>query len=137
MKALSDSGELLSPNQPGFINGNIKSLTNSKEKVIGFFDICSVSEKRIFFNYADVFPNEQPPQFFMDCPEESLHAGDLTLNPRGEGWILRDYIQSGQKVFYDFIYNPQQINNPIYVMVPAPCGDCTTFSSNVIPAFWQ
>lgn len=137
IKALSDTGELLSPNQPGFMSGNIKSLNNPKEKVIGFFDVCSVSEKRIFFNYGDVFPNEPIPQFFMDCPEESLDCGDFRDNPLGDGFKLISYIQSGQKVFYDFIYNPQNETHSIYVMVPAACGDCTTFSSNIVPPFWQ
>ena len=137
IKALSDSGELLSPNQPGFVMGNIKSLTNPKEKIIGFFDVCSASEKRIFFNYGDVFPNEPVPQFFMDCPEESLDAGDFRTNPLGDGFKLISYVQSGQKVFYDFIYNPLSEAHPIYVMVPAACGDCTTFASNVVPPFWQ
>jgi len=137
IKALSDSGELLSPNQPGFVSGNIKSASNPKEKVIGFFDVCSVSEKRIFFNYGDVFPNEPIPQFFMDCPEESLDAGDFRTNPLGDGFKLISYIQSGQKVFYDFIHNPLSEAHPTYIMVPAACGDCTTFSSNVVPPFWQ
>jgi len=26
--------------------------------------------------------------------------------------------------------------NPIFLIDP-PCGDCTTFSSNIVPPFWQ
>ena len=53
LQELSQSGEVLSPNQPGFIAGNLFSVDNPNEKVVGYFNVSSVSEKRIFFNYTD------------------------------------------------------------------------------------
>jgi hypothetical protein len=56
LKELSGSDGILSQNQPGFFFGNIKSVENPNEKVIGYFEVSSVSSQRIFFNYEDVFP---------------------------------------------------------------------------------
>jgi hypothetical protein len=53
LKEISSSSSVLSPKQPGFVNGNIKCVTDTESKVIGFFDVSSVSSKRMFFNYAD------------------------------------------------------------------------------------
>jgi len=53
LKEMSDASSVLSPKQPGFIIGNIKCITNSNKKAIGFFEVAAVSSKRIFFNFDD------------------------------------------------------------------------------------
>uniref|UniRef100_UPI001032687F DUF4249 domain-containing protein n=1 Tax=Flavobacterium sp. J27 TaxID=2060419 RepID=UPI001032687F len=46
LKSLAASGSLLSQVQPGLIKGNIKNTENPKEKIVGYFDVTTVSEKR-------------------------------------------------------------------------------------------
>ncbi|ESU23327.1 hypothetical protein FEDK69T_14860 [Flavobacterium enshiense DK69] len=140
LKDMSGSGSLLSPNQPGFFNGNIKSATNPKEKVIGFFEVASASSKRIFFNFQDIFPNTPLPLYPYDCTEysyDSMFFG-INLHPTpevpcgtgGPGGALRGEIRAGRKLLY--------LNRfPIFIMVIPPCGDCSRFASNVVPPFWQ
>lgn len=128
LKKISDSGSLLSPLQPGFINGNIKSTNNPSDKVIGFFDVASVSSKRIFFNYADLFPNEPLPPYYTECDE---------LNMR---FCFGGEDCNGDELVYGFNTNTLTYfrNQGIsYIVYPAPCGDCTTFSSNIKPPFWE
>ena len=45
------------------------SVNNSNEKVLGFFDVSSVSSKRLFFNFREVFPSNliPGPPYFIDC----------------------------------------------------------------------
>ncbi len=58
---LSSSDNIFSQSQPGYFNGNITNIDNPGEKVIGFFDVSSVSDKRIFFNHGDFFdPGRRP-----------------------------------------------------------------------------
>jgi len=130
LKELSGSGNILSPNQPGFFSGNIKSLNNSKEKVIGFFDVSSVSSKRIFFNYDDVFPHESPPAYFTDCPRRVFNSSATDPLLSDGLHALATCIRNNTMIFYSRA-------EPMYEMVVPQCGDCTTFSSNVIPPFWQ
>ncbi|MEW5674949.1 DUF4249 domain-containing protein [Flavobacterium enshiense] len=135
LKNISSTGNggLLSPIQPGFFNGNIKSVNNVKEKVVGFFEVSSVSKKRIFFNYTDLFPNEHLPPYFVDC-EGGSESLVFCFDPRNDvcdGWNIISYARTQRMLFY------QYIGGMTYVFVPPPCGDCTTFSSNVIPPFWQ
>lgn len=127
LKELSSSESILSPNQPGFFYGNIKSLENPTEKVIGFFEISSVSSKRIYFNYEDLFPGEPLPPYFMNCLErEFLFCfGD----PPCKGAALISAIGSNTLVHF-------ASEGLKFLMVPPPCGDCTTFSSNIVPPFW-
>ncbi|MDQ8011453.1 MAG: DUF4249 domain-containing protein [Flavobacterium nitrogenifigens] len=129
LRDLSTSGGVLSPKQPGFFYGNIKSVENPEEKVIGFFEVSSVSTERIYFNYADLFPKEAlPPYYESDCePEEFKDCiGDLPC----KGSILRSFIRTKARVLFSWNYDD------LYFMVKTPCGDCTSFSSNIVPPFW-
>lgn len=129
LKDLSSSGGILSPKQPGFFYGNIKSVENPSEKVIGFFEVSSVSSERIFFNYADLFPREPlPPYYETDCRiQDFINCDGL---PPCSGPQLRAAIRSKELVLQSTDFNS------LFGMVKPPCGDCTTFSSNIVPPFW-
>lgn len=143
LKTISNSSSILSQNQPGFFSGNITCESNPNEKVIGFFDVSSVSSQRIFFNFEDVFPNTNKPDYFYDCFDNCMEPDPL-MCPGAYDYcfgIGPDSTCSGQLVQNALNAIPQtQIYysgpNPIYLVVP-PCGDCTNFSSNVVPPFWQ
>lgn len=129
LNKISNSGSILSQTQPGLIAGNIKSQTNPNEKVIGFFDVCSVSEKRLFFNYADLFPGEPLPPYYTNCDD---HIFKYCFSPADldcQGWSVLGAIELGTDTYY---YN----DGGFYHLVNTPCGDCSSFSSNVIPSFW-
>ncbi|MCR4031748.1 MULTISPECIES: DUF4249 domain-containing protein [Flavobacterium] len=129
LKDLSTTGGILSPKQPGFFYGNIKSVENPSEKVIGFFEVSAVSSERIFFNYVDLFPNERlPPYYETDC--DIRNFVDCEGFPPCNGPQLRGIIRSRELVLVSTNYTDQ------YGMVKPPCGDCTTFSSNIVPPFW-
>ncbi|MEZ0131763.1 DUF4249 family protein, partial [Flavobacterium sp. LBUM151] len=51
LKSLSTSTSLFSQVQPGFNYGNLKSANDPNEKIVGYFEVSSVSSKRIFFNF--------------------------------------------------------------------------------------
>lgn len=128
LKEISGSESILSQNQPGFFYGNIKSSDNPNEKVIGFFEVSSVSSKRIFFNYTDLFPREPLPPYFIDCTER-IYQDCFNPTPECKGGALRSAISGNLLVHL--------ANSGItYLMVPPQCGDCTSFSSNIIPSFW-
>lgn len=127
---LSTSGNILTPKQPGFFYGNIKSVENPTEKVIGFFEVSSVSSERIYFNYADLFPNEPlPPYYESNCDMQEFKDCEGELPCKGPA--LRSLIRTNSIVYY----SSNELED-LYFMVNPPCGDCTTFSSNIVPPFW-
>ena len=123
LKKMSGSGSILSPLQPGFVSGNLNSLDNPNEKVVGYFDVTSVSTKRIYFNYADLFPFESLPPYYTDCTP--FCYGDYPCTHFPPDGVIAD-------INNDFI----RLHAPSR-WVNAPCGDCTTFASNIKPAFWE
>ena len=121
---MSGSVSILAPLQPGFVAGNMSSLGNPNEKVVGYFDVTSVSTKRIYFNYADLFPFESLPPYYTDCTPFCYGEQPLCTHYPPEA-LIPD-INNG----FVTIYNGN-------LWVNAPCGDCTTFASNVKPPFWE
>lgn len=126
MRDVASSAGILSPKQPGVISGNIKCTSDSNTKVIGFFDVASVSEMRIFFNYTDMFPDNSSP-YFNPCEEVKFNFCFGREGCNGEDMIFG--IENNS-----FTYIKHQ--SIAYVLVDAVCGDCTSFSSNVKPPFW-
>ncbi len=128
LNKMSGSESVLSPKQPGFLNGNLKSVSNPNEKVIGFFDVASVSSKRVYFNYLDLFPGQAIPPYYIKCPVESvLFCFGL---PLCNGNALATALEN-----HSMTYSHQ--DGITYYIYPAPCGDCTTFASNIKPLFWE
>lgn len=127
-------GSLFSQNQPGFISSNIRSESNYQEKVLGFFEVSSVSSKRIFFNYDDFYPNEPQPPYSVSCNELSFEI-DLG-HPTDLCGPLLGLIDSGDVLFYRENEFPGPNEGPYYT-VPAACGDCTRLGITSVPDFWE
>lgn len=124
---LSTSENVFSQVQTGFLAGNITSLEDSNEQVLGYFEITTLDEQRIFFEYADIFPGEPLPIFPFACdffaPSDGLRSA-----------VEFERLEFFQ--FYDAVTWPDFFEPGPYVMVPRICGDCTVLGSNVVPDFW-
>ncbi len=135
LNEFSSSENVFSENQPGFLEGNIFSNTSPNEKVIGFFEINSVSSKRLFLNFRDVFPNENLLPYFAPCVI-SLPALVDPENPNFSPLI--DLINKGEVVYWqtneDFFGN--FVEDPPFEVVNRECGDCTVYGTNIRPDFW-
>lgn len=126
LEKFAGSDDLFSQNQPGFIQGNLFSVDNPEEKVIGYFNVASVVSKRIFVDYLDYFLTSDRGEF-LKCqivrPEYAIQA--LAA------------LESGRAKFIGYSYGPpnEEGKGPIRI-VAAPCVDCTLLGSNVKPEFW-
>ncbi len=128
--------------QPGFLEGNLKRTDIDNEKVIGYFEVASIAEKRFYFNYDDFFPNEDLPLYFGDinCGRFLSPAlGDPELDgPQPLGCpapSLTFKILSEQLEYASVNADPGECEGP-YFMTFRACGDCTVLGSNTKPDFW-
>ncbi len=122
LNQFSQSESLFSENQPGFLEGNIFP-EDKEEKVLGFFSVSSVTEKRIFFNYEDLFPDERLPEYVDPCRPTGINSGLLEQ-------VRADVV----KYFGTIIDNVTGEEET--AVVPRVCGDCTVLGSSEIPDFW-
>jgi hypothetical protein len=94
LRAMSEQQGSLSDVQPGSLFGNIVSLTDSRETVLGYFEVSKVSEKRIFFSALDFYKEglKDPATLRSNCndiapilvPQQELG----TLMPKYERTML-------------------------------------------------
>ncbi len=130
-KFSSSPENIFSQTQPGFIEGNIYSVTKSNERVIGLFEVSSVSTKRVFYNYSDFDLEEIP-----DYPGGCKPVAPQLVDEFGES-ILIAFIQSGLWSFYQMNPDPivAGVSGP-YSMVKNDCNDCRIYGTTVKPSFW-
>jgi hypothetical protein len=148
LRELSDSESLLSQNQTGFLSGNIKSDNNPNKKVIGYFEVSSYSEKRLFFNFSDIFPDEKKPNYPYNCPDNKTPAEEQAFNlpycfdifnKACQGPAIIFTLENKLNVYYggwNLLGKVPIGADTIIEMYPIQCGDCTSFSSIIKPPFW-
>lgn len=127
LKEFSRSQTLFSQIQPGFIAGNITSTENPSENVLGLFYVTSVSSKRIFFNYRDLFPEEDLPPFFVEC---NVSAPRITPS-------FPAIINTGLFIFAGNNGDPEFGQGGPWKFVEKECGDCTEIGNTEVPIFWE
>ena len=133
-KIINDLGSiqsLLSQGQPGYVAGNMISEEDPNEKILGFFEIASMTSKRIYFNYEN-FGFDKPP-YFVDCEILFLDYRDNTVFD--DDWNEREALYE-----YVTFKNYQVLSlgqETIYRIVQPECSVCTSFSSNIRPEFWE
>ncbi|MDC6364838.1 MULTISPECIES: DUF4249 domain-containing protein [Flavobacteriaceae] len=129
LNELSSSESLFSQVQPGFLEGNVFSEDDENERVLGFFDVSSVSEQRIFFNYRDFYQDEPLPPYADACSPSAPVIANMG------GCVLRPIIESGAGIYAED--NPEiGANEGPYLIVPRVCGDCRELGTTEEPAFW-
>ncbi len=141
LNEFSQNALLFSETQPGQITGNISSLDDSSTYVIGFFDVTSVTEQRLYFNYVDFYPNEDLPPYFGTVNCDRLISPPLS-NPERDGppalncpQPLIPQLKLGIVKYFEVNGGPQQCEGPYFVTQRA-CSDCTVLGSNIVPEFW-
>jgi hypothetical protein len=127
LNELSGSESLFSQNQPGFVNGNVYSVDNADEKVLGYFSVSAVDSQRIFFNFTDFYDRSERPSYPFDCNIS-----------RPEYLVLFNAVET------DLIGLISQANGPPdgegkgpYRVASKTCVDCRSVGVNVKPDFWE
>lgn len=127
---LGGDSSLLLDKQPGFIRGNISSEENQNENVIGFFDVSSMSSKRIFFDYTDFDIKKPDYIYYCEILKYNFAATGPPVSNINEREILFWHFYNGVYKYYG------QVECVIEV-VNSNCADCTLFASNEKPLFWE
>ncbi|WP_161991916.1 DUF4249 domain-containing protein [Flagellimonas algicola] len=124
LNEFSTNESLFSESQPGFLEGNVFSENSSNEKVLGYFDVVNVDEKRIFFNYSDFYPMEDLPPYVDPCQFNTPTIGLIDL-------VRWDWVK-----YIDDNYIGSGLGSGPYITVPQVCGDCTVLGTSEVPDFW-
>ncbi|MEO0505224.1 MAG: DUF4249 domain-containing protein [Bacteroidota bacterium] len=140
LRELSGQENLLTQQQPGFLSGNMLVNDAPSREVTGYFDVVSISEKRIFFNHEDFFDRVGLPAYAVNCNDNSFSAPRLSLDRFGNSELILAIQNERLEYFTDNSEGLGMGAGPDpdrpFKMVPRICGDCTRLGSNVKPDFW-
>ncbi len=130
LEELSKSGNIFSQNQPGFLAGNIYQVNDPDAMVVGYFEVAREAEKRIFFNFEDIFSPDVKPDPEKGCvivAPSPVQPGDIdTFVASGQLQYLGPAPPSG---------DPLKPNGPYY-LVTTRCIDCKVLGTPEKPDFW-
>lgn len=126
-----DNGSLFDK-QLGVVAGNITSMEDPDETVLGFFEVAGVSERRAFFKFEDLdkrFPWPKP-QYPCSGPDQLIRISTLDsleyyVKGKGYGIVSAEYCNSS---YCD--------NKFSAMLAPRYCTDCRFRGPAVKPDFW-
>lgn len=128
LKDFSQSESLFTQNQLGLINGNINSVSNPGEAVVGFFEVSSVSSERIIFDFEDFYDRND---FRLDSHVDECEAVFPPTGTQAEKELVIDALAMGRLKYLGFDIQRG------HRFARAECVDCTVFGTNVPPDFWE
>lgn len=144
LRNFTQGGLVFSQIQPGPLEGNITN-ESGQNKVIGFFDVSSVSNQRMYFNYEDFYPDAPLPPYFGTVTCDRFLAPILG-NPERDGPSpppneqcpepLVSRIKLGLVEWLASNDDEPGVCEGPYQVTPTICGDCNIVGSNVVPEFW-
>jgi len=141
LRNFTKSESVFSEVQPGFLEGNIRAM-DAENTVIGFFDVASVSERRLYFDYDEFFPGEALPPYFFDFNCDRLLSppiGDTEQDGPPEFNCPQLLIPRIKLALVEYVADNESpgICEGPYFVTPTICGDCTILGSNIVPDFWE
>lgn len=129
LKNFTSDQSFFSQIQTGFLEGNLSSESDPNKKVIGFFEVSSVSSKRLFINRKDITNNE--PNFVEEC---RFIAPKLIDPMSGESHLI-NALKEGYLYYAENDLGIKDLEGP-YLLVKKICGDCNELGTNIKPPFW-
>ncbi|KPM33589.1 Hypothetical protein I595_492 [Croceitalea dokdonensis DOKDO 023] len=141
--------------QTGRLEGNIRVQNSSVAQVFGYFELSSVSVKRLFFNHDDIFPGEEKPEYLINCstglPPLYPEGFHITPAPSGDGFVVDGngnspliegilaglYAYHAENEDYEEWLQTEGLGGAApFLVKPKGCVDCTVFGGTQPPEFW-
>jgi hypothetical protein len=142
LKQVSESGGDIFEKQPFFITGNIHSQNNKNEKVLGFFQVSAIKQKRKYITAKELIDYDLPfyrypcnlikegPLDYED-PETPLPGPVLSFQE-----IYNKYTRAGYVFIYPIYNDFPPIKLERLVFTTKECSDSRVTGDPEKPDFW-
>jgi hypothetical protein len=118
--------------QPGTISGNIESVSNPDETVLGIFEVAQESRLRVFFKASDFYSQGYGTvsQYWVNCDDME----QLTLPINEAGAFMSENSETYELLYYSTSFTP---NGGPAIFGLKRCALCTLYGTNKKPEFWE
>jgi hypothetical protein len=119
--------------QPSELKGNIHSLSNSTEPVIGYITAAVVTQARIFVDNQNLPASWAPDlSYYNGCQIFNEYYDYLPPHSTYDEQLVKQFIYTGFETPIDTILVPKGLKAAY-----PHCVDCTLRGTNKQPAFWK
>jgi hypothetical protein len=131
LKQVNESGGDIFALQPYSVISNIHSLENPKERVLGYFQVSAVSQKRKYILFRDVALMGL--HFYSyPCSTEAYSPDDFGIGPPPKTWDDVMWYMTTNGSNYTFT----EPNSGKLVFTSPECANCELTGTSSKPAFW-
>ena len=138
MNQVNISGEDIFSKQPFTVTSNIHNITNSTERVLGYFQVSAVKQKRKYIPFSEIVGLKLP---FYHYPCEIIQKDPNDYpNPWGPKmtWnqIYSIFSKSSDYYFIEPLYVPGTDQLAKLVFARPECANCELSGTRKKPDFW-
>jgi hypothetical protein len=133
LKKVNETGSDIFASQPYSVISNIHNITDPKEKVLGYFQVSAVKEKRIFISFNDIVKMHLPFYHANQCQriEDGPEIGGIPFDE-----LYRIYCVTSDYEFIEPEYNPETGGLEFLVFARPECANCELTGTMTKPDFW-
>jgi hypothetical protein len=140
LKKVNESSGDIFGSQPFSVFSNITNVHDKNEKVLGYFEVSAVSQKRKDITFKDLL-NLNLPFFHYDCvryetkPSDYCPGGTKGCIPPTWDELYKMWTKA-QFIFIEPYIDPETKKLAEFIFASAICSDCEITGTLVKPSFW-
>jgi hypothetical protein len=131
LKQVNETGGDIFTKQPYSVFSNIHSVKDPEERVLGYFQVSAVSQKRKYILYRDVALMGLP-FYSYPCSISEYGPADFGIGPPPKTWDDVIWYMTTNGVNYTFT----EPGNGKLAFTQPECADCELTGTSAKPAFW-
>jgi hypothetical protein len=132
LKKVNESGSDIFASQPFPVISNIHNINNTKEQVLGYFQVSAVKQKRIFIPLSEIIRLQLPFYHYDQCKRL------VGVPDKFQTWddVYLEYCYYTQHYFVEPVYDPVTFKLQAMIFAIPECADCTLTGTLTKPDFW-
>ena len=139
LKQVNESGSDIFAKQPFPVISNIHNINNPKERVLGFFQVSAVKQKRMFIPFSAIIRLHLP-FFHSDMCERIEKSPAEYSTPFGPPVTFDDlyslFCITSDYSFIEPMYDPETFILDKLVFAKPECANCELTGTSAKPEFW-
>jgi hypothetical protein len=140
IEQVNAAGDDIFGRQPFTVDGNLHNINNPGEKVLGYFQVASVSEKRRDIPFSEI-SGLNLPYYHYPCTRIEMAPWDVPRNPLSPPLTWTDlyvmYCVTSDFSFVEPKYLPGTNTLDKMVFTRPECADCELTGTLTRPVFWR
>ena len=139
LKKINESGSNIFATQPFPVISNIHNINNPKERVLGYFQVSAVKQKRTFIPFSDIVRLHLPFYHSNQCERIEKSPAEYST-PYGPPVTFDDlysmFCITSTYSFIEPMYDPETFMLDKLVFAKPECANCELTGTSAKPDFW-